>query len=101
MAVPSLPAQGNGKPGTLEPNPYRETRYATPAPVAIITMSRTRPRVNLSFPALLLLRRMEGLRPAYESDAIYQFMIHHCGRRDRAVMDSIGLCIQKNGQQLL
>src|SRR2546428_13699087 len=99
MAVPSLLAQGNGKPGTLEP-PYRETKYVRPAPVAIITMRRARPRVSGFFPLLALLRRMEGLSPAYESDAIYQFMIYDYGRRDRAVMDSMDFAFGM-GQQLL
>src|SRR2546426_3751892 len=100
IAVPSLPAKGNGKPATLQPGAYRETRYARPTPAAIITMRRARPRVNHFFPPLLLLRRMEGLRPAYESYSIYQFMMHDYDPLDSAVMDSMGLWIQ-NRHKLL
>ena len=99
MAVPSLPAQGNGKPGTLE-LPYRETKYARPTPVAIITMRRARPRVSRFFPLLALRRRMEGLSRAYESGAIYQFMTRDYGCLDSAVIDSMGLWIQKEQQWL-
>ena len=33
------------------------------------------------------MRRMEGLRPAYESYPIYQFMMHDYDPLDSAVMD--------------
>src|SRR5713226_3951531 len=59
-------------------------------------MRRARPKVSCFFPLLALLRRMEGLNPAFESGAIYQFMTHDYDRLDSAVIDSIGLCI-RNG----
>ena len=93
MAVPSLPAKGSGKPGMLQPGAYRETRYARPTPVAIITMRRARPKVSCFFPLLALRRRMEGLSRAYESGAIYQFMTHDYDRLDSEVMDSMGTLV--------